>query len=186
MTLTMKTPWRGLGAASITVAAVVVALAAAAPAHAATPTCATAWSAATVYTGGSTASENGTNFKANWWTQGDDPATQSGAAGSGKPWTNLGACTGGTGGGDTGGGGTGGGGTGTGGGGTGGGGTGSASGILFSPYKDVTVNMNWNTNVIRTAVTGSVIPIVGASNSLVSTAAPKLGAITLAFATGTC
>ena len=38
-------------------------------------TCAAAWSASTVYTGGQTASENGTNYLANWWTQGNDPAT---------------------------------------------------------------------------------------------------------------
>jgi len=57
--------------------------------------------------------------------------------------------------------------------------------LLFSPYKDVTVNLNWNTNVMQTAVTGSTIPVVG-SGSLVATAEPKLGAITLAFATGEC
>jgi chitinase len=60
------------------------------------------------------------------------------------------------------------------------------TGTFFSPYKDVTANLNWNTNVMQTAITGTTIPIVGASNSLVSTVAPKLGGITLAFATGTC
>jgi hypothetical protein len=57
--------------------------------------------------------------------------------------------------------------------------------LLFSPYKDVTINLNWNTNVMSTAVTGTAIPVVG-SGSLVSTVEPKLGAITLAFATGEC
>ncbi|TNY26713.1 hypothetical protein BV497_07295 [Fulvimonas soli] len=58
--------------------------------------------------------------------------------------------------------------------------------MLFSPYKDVTINLDWNTNVMRTAAaTGSPIPVVGAG-SLVSTALPNLGAITLAFATGEC
>ncbi|WP_222126873.1 carbohydrate-binding protein [Curtobacterium pusillum] len=153
---------------------------AAAPALAATPACATAWSAGTAYTGGATVSENGTNYTANWWTQGDDPATHSGATGSGQPWTSTGACTG-----------TGGGGTTTppGGGtttpGTGGSG-GTASGLVFSPYKDVTVNLDWNTNVMNTAVTGTRIPVVGSSNSLVSTREPGLKEITLAFATGTC
>ncbi|BDZ48532.1 hypothetical protein GCM10025867_07730 [Frondihabitans sucicola] len=148
-------------------------------AQAATPACATAWSAGTAYSGGATASENGANYTANWWTQGDDPATHSGATGSGQPWTSAGACTGsagGTGGGGTGGGGTGGGGT----------GTGSATGTFFSPYKDVTANLNWNTDVMQTAITGSTIPVVGTSNSLVSTAVPNLGGISLAFATGTC
>lgn len=144
-------------------------------------TCATAWSSGTAYTGGATVSENGTNYTANWWTQGDDPATHSGTTGSGAPWTSTGACTGGT---TT----PGGGGTGTGGGTTtpGNGSTGSASGLVFSPYKDVTVNLDWNTNVMNTAVTGTRIPVVGSSNSLVSTREPGLKAITLAFATGTC
>uniref|UniRef100_UPI0021D801D8 carbohydrate-binding protein n=1 Tax=Cellulomonas sp. RIT-PI-Y TaxID=3035297 RepID=UPI0021D801D8 len=54
-----------------------------APAMAAT--CDTPWSAATAYTGGAKVSKSGVNYTANWWTQGDDPATQSGGAGSGKP-----------------------------------------------------------------------------------------------------
>ena len=57
-------------------------------------TCATAWSAATVYTAGGQSSENSVNYQANWWTQGDDPATHNGGAGSGQPWTSLGACSG--------------------------------------------------------------------------------------------
>lgn len=141
---------------------------------AATPACATAWSSSTAYSGGATVSESSTNYTANWWTQGDDPATHSGGSGSGQPWTSTGGCAAATGGG----------GTGTGGG--GGTGTGSASGVFFSPYKDVTTSMNWNTNVIQTAVTGKTIAIVGTPDSLVSTVEPHLGGITLAFATGTC
>src|SRR6202012_6273881 len=64
-------------------------------------------------------------------------------------------------------------------------GTGSASGVLFSPYKDVTINMNWNTDQMQSAVEGTAIPVVG-SGSLVSNYVPKLPAITLAFATGAC
>lgn len=138
------------------------------------PACAAAWSAGTVYTQGDSASENGVNYTANWWTQGNDPATSNGGSGSGQPWTSQGTC-----------------------------GDGStpptdptdptdpptnppaSDGLLFSPYKDVTINLDWNTNVMRTAVTGSPIPVVG-SGSLVSTAEPNLGAITLAFATGEC
>ena len=71
------------------------------------------------------------------------------------------------------------------GGGGGGTGTGSVSGLLFSPYKDVTINMNWNTYQMQSAVEGSAIPVVG-SGSLVSNYVPKLPAITLAFATGAC
>jgi chitinase len=137
------------------------------------PACATPWSATAIYTGGGTASESGVNYKANWWTQGNDPATNNGGSGSGQPWTSQGAC--------------------------GGGGTTNppppppppnnpppAPGtLLFSPYKDVTVNLNWNTNVMQTAITGSAIPVVG-TGSLVSNSVPNLGAITLAFATGEC
>jgi len=57
--------------------------------------------------------------------------------------------------------------------------------LLFSPYKDVTINMNWNTDQMQSAVEGTAIPVVG-SGSLVSTYVPKLPAITLAFATGAC
>ena len=143
-----------------------------APAAQAAATCATAWSSSTVYTAGQQASENGIDYTANYWTQGNDPATNNGGNGSGQPWTSNGACTGGTSGG-----GGGGGGTGT--------GTGSVSGLLFSPYKDVTINMNWNTYQMQSAASGSVLPVVG-SGSLVSQYVPKLPALTLAFATGSC
>jgi chitinase len=55
--------------------------------------CATAWSSTQVYTGGMTASEGGENYVANWWTQGQNPATNSGPSGSGQPWTATGACS---------------------------------------------------------------------------------------------
>src|SRR5580700_9648882 len=138
----------------------------------ASATCAAAWSSSAVYTAGNQASESGINYTANWWTQGNDPATNNGGSGSGEPWTSNGACTGG-----------GGGGTGPGGG--GGTGTGSPGALLFSPYKDVTINMNWNTDEMQSAVEGSAIPVVG-SGSLVSNYIPTLPAITLAFATGAC
>ena len=138
--------------------------------------CATVWSSTAVYTQGNVASYSGVNYVANWWTQGQNPSTNNGGSGSGQPWTSQGAC----------------------------GGTTppptdagtppptdagtpppSNGSLLFSPYKDITVNMNWNTNVMQTAITGSAIPVVG-SGSLVSTQVPNLGAITLAFATGDC
>jgi chitinase len=162
-------------ALGLTVGGSVLALASG-PAAQASTACAAAWSSSTVYTAGNQASENGINYTANWWTQGNDPATNNGGSGSGQPWTSDGACTGGGGGTPPGGGG-----------GTppGGGGTGSASGLLFSPYKDVTINMNWNTDQMQSAVEGSDLPVVG-SGSVVSTYVPKLPAITLAFATGAC
>ncbi len=155
-------------ALGLTVGGSVLAVASAPAAQAAT-TCAAAWSSGATYTGGQQASENGTNYTANYWTQGNDPATSNGGSGSGQPWTSNGACTGGSSGG--------GGGTGT--------GTGSVSGLLFSPYKDVTINMNWNTYQMQSAVTGSALPVVG-SGSLVSNYLPKLPALTVAFATGAC
>ena len=48
---------------------------------------AAAWSANTVYTAGMTATENGVTYKANWWTQGSDPAHNNGVVGTGQPWT---------------------------------------------------------------------------------------------------
>jgi hypothetical protein len=154
-------------ALGLTTAGSVLALTSGPAAHASTA-CAAAWSSTTVYTAGQQASENGINYTANWWTQGNDPATNNGGSGSGQPWTSNGSCTGGSGSGS---------GSGS--------GTGSVSGLLFSPYKDVTINMNWNTYQMQSAVEGSDLPVVG-SGSLVSNYIPKLPAITLAFATGTC
>ncbi len=51
------------------------------------------WSATTTYASpGNLVSENGTVFKNNWWTLGDDPATHNGGPGSGQPWTSTGPC----------------------------------------------------------------------------------------------
>ncbi|WP_035059143.1 carbohydrate-binding protein [Andreprevotia chitinilytica] len=72
------------------------------PAPAATPTpapssgCYAAWSSSTAYGGGSLVSYNGVNYKAAFWTQGNNPSTSSGAAGSGQPWTVVGSCGGST------------------------------------------------------------------------------------------
>jgi chitodextrinase len=48
------------------------------------------WSATATYTAGMEAAENGLVYQANWWTQGNDPATNNGAAGTGEPWTDVG------------------------------------------------------------------------------------------------
>ncbi|MBD0712058.1 MULTISPECIES: glycoside hydrolase family 19 protein [unclassified Streptomyces] len=61
----------------------------------AAPACAGAWSSSTVYTGGKTASYNGHNWFAKWWTQNERP-------GASDVWRDEGAC--GTGGGEEGGG----------------------------------------------------------------------------------
>jgi len=49
--------------------------------------CVAAWSASQVYVGGASASYNGHQYEAKWWTQGDQP----GAAQWG-PWKDLGVC----------------------------------------------------------------------------------------------
>src|SRR5829696_6026161 len=55
--------------------------------------CATTWNATNVYTAGMTASVNGVNYQANFWTQGQNPATNNGGPGSGAPWTSIGTCS---------------------------------------------------------------------------------------------
>ncbi|MFJ3904426.1 glycoside hydrolase family 19 protein [Streptomyces sp. NPDC090025] len=58
---------------------------------AAAPACAGAWSAGAVYTGGMTASYNGHNWLAKWWTQNETPGT----TGEWGVWADQGACGGG-------------------------------------------------------------------------------------------
>jgi chitodextrinase len=55
--------------------------------------CAPTWISTTVYNAGNTASLNGVNYQANFWTQGQNPSTNNGAAGSGAPWTIIGTCS---------------------------------------------------------------------------------------------
>ena len=55
--------------------------------------CAATWNSTSVYTGGMTASLNGVNYQANFWTQGQNPATNNGGPGSGAPWTIIGTCS---------------------------------------------------------------------------------------------
>jgi len=55
--------------------------------------CATTWNATSVYTAGMTASLNGVNYQANFWTQGQNPSTNNGGPGSGQPWTIIGTCS---------------------------------------------------------------------------------------------
>ena len=57
---------------------------------------------------------------------------------------------------------------------------GASPALVFSPYKDTGINMNWNTNVISTSVSGSPA-------SLGDDIAKSGGTtVTLAFATGEC
>lgn len=51
------------------------------------------WDSKTPYGGSSTlVVYDGYEYKNNWWTQGDNPATSNGGAGSGQPWTLVGQC----------------------------------------------------------------------------------------------
>jgi chitinase len=54
--------------------------------------CWAAWNASTAYNGGAQVSRNGQNYQAAYWTQGNDPATNSGPSGSGQPWIPMGSC----------------------------------------------------------------------------------------------
>ncbi|WP_051534730.1 lytic polysaccharide monooxygenase [Deefgea rivuli] len=77
----------------VTVAPTATPVATIAPTAAPTATpsgsCVNAWNSATAYTGGAIVSYQGRNYKAGWWTQGNEPSTNTG---SGKPWTDIGAC----------------------------------------------------------------------------------------------
>jgi len=45
------------------------------------------WGATSVYTAGMTVVVGGATYRANWWTQDNDPLSHSGPSGSGQPWT---------------------------------------------------------------------------------------------------
>ncbi|QUI35069.1 chitinase [Streptomyces alfalfae] len=76
-----------LAAALAALCAMIVLGPAAATASAAA--CAAPWSSPSVYTGGKTASHNGHNWTAKWWTQNETP-------GRSDVWADAGACGGGT------------------------------------------------------------------------------------------
>ncbi len=61
--------------------------------------------------------------------------------------------------------------------GSGGGGGGGTGSVIFSQYKDISVNANWNTGQQQTAVTGTVQPVVNVMPNTTET---------WAFATGSC
>ena len=77
-------------ASALTVAGTIVYLGSSASAATA---CAPAWTATAVYVGGTAASQNGHNYNAKWWTQGESPDTHSGQW---DVWADQGACGGGT------------------------------------------------------------------------------------------
>lgn len=67
-----------------------------------------------------------------------------------------------------------------GGGGSGGGGAMAPEGLVFSAYKDTSINMDWNTNVVSTLVSGTRTPLVS------DMTAYGLTTVSLAFAIGEC
>lgn len=52
----------------------------------------TEWSASATYVGGNEVYLNGMVYRANWWTQ-NNPETNNGPTGSGKPWAVIGSCS---------------------------------------------------------------------------------------------
>ncbi|ARI53715.1 chitinase [Streptomyces griseobrunneus] len=69
----------------VALGAVVAALVVLPAATAQAATCFSAWNSSSVYTGGQTASHNGRNYTAKWWTQNERP-------GSSDVWADNGAC----------------------------------------------------------------------------------------------
>src|SRR6185312_4671060 len=57
-----------------------------------TTACYAAWNSTIAYNGGAQVSYNGVNYTAAYWTQGNNPSTTNGPAGSGQPWISNGAC----------------------------------------------------------------------------------------------
>ncbi|HYP31013.1 MAG TPA: carbohydrate-binding protein, partial [Burkholderiaceae bacterium] len=147
-----------------------------AAAMAANPPNCSAWNSTTAYTAGAVVVDQSKTYTANWWTQGQEPVNNNGGAGSGQPWTLSSGCS-----------------------------TTppppptptppppptptppppsptpapAPGSVTYGPYKDITVSMNWNTNVISTAVTGTLSPVLSVKPA-------KLKEITWAFATGAC
>ena len=80
----------GTGSNSQSIATTVAAIAASpAPSCTGIPS----WNSATAYaTAGTAVVYNGVEYTNNWWTQGNQPDTNSGAVGSGKPWTVVTTC----------------------------------------------------------------------------------------------
>ncbi len=95
----MASPFRGRfrGASSLrTTLAALPLILAASQAHAVSCAGLAVWNSATAYTSGQQVQESGKAYSANWWTQGQSPAANSG---SWAVWKPLGACDGGGGGG---------------------------------------------------------------------------------------
>lgn len=65
--------------------------------------------------------------------------------------------------------------------------TNSENNFIYSPYKDTSINMNWNTDVISTKVNNpqTPLPLLGDEQNP-SQLLPNNKTVTLAFATGTC
>ncbi|SMC85403.1 glycoside hydrolase family 19 protein [Kibdelosporangium aridum] len=75
--------------AALAASAAIGAMVVVSPSATAAPACVSAWSASQVYTGGMTASHNGRNWSAKWWTQNETP-------GSAAVWADQGVCGGST------------------------------------------------------------------------------------------
>lgn len=61
-------------------------------ATAANPAACSAWNASIAYTAGAIVVDKGKTYKANWWTQGNEPIANNGVRGTGEPWTLSSGC----------------------------------------------------------------------------------------------
>ena len=61
-----------------------------APPPSSSGSCWAPWNAGSIYTGGATVSYQGKNWRAAWWTQGEDPASHTGV---GQPWVLVSTCS---------------------------------------------------------------------------------------------
>ena len=119
------------------------------------------WNASTAYAApGTSVVYKGIKYKSNWWTQNDQPDINNGDQRSGQPWRVLRGCDSPV---------------------PAASATPSPEGaVVFSPYKDVGINANWNTLVMSTVVnSASLAPLLSALPSNIKT-------VTWAFATGEC
>ena len=108
------------------------------------------WLSTWKYAKGALVTENGVGYKALAKSKDKDPATNNGPKGSGEPWTTSKACA-----------------------------APPPGPLVFGSYKDITINLDWNTNILSTMVTGSRQPVL-------SVMPAKQTSATWAFASGEC
>ncbi len=109
-----------------------------------------AWKGTYTYPKAALVTEAGKGYEAQAQTLNQDPATHNGPPGSGQPWSPTTKCD-----------------------------APPPSAVVFGSYKDITINLNWNTNELSTKVTGVLQPVL-------SVMPARQKSATWAFATGEC